>query len=244
MSPEEIESLERATVEAVAPLEVFEIGGWLVPPRAHPMGRGRYAVPLHHDIGPEALDEIEAAYREQSMPPGLRIAEVTALAPVREALSARGYRPEQPTAIEVGDVAKLAAFADGAVRLLQRPDADWTSVFAGDGFDPLESAERVAFFSRSAGAIFAAAGEGATHAVGVASFGHGWAGIHGMRTAPSHRGRGHAAEILGALGREIKARGVPRVALQVEEANPARSIYRRAGFTPVWTYRYWTKGTV
>jgi N-acetylglutamate synthase len=241
VSPEEIESLERATVAAVAPLEVVEIGGWLVPPREHPMGRGRCAVPLHHDLGPAALDEIEAAYRVRSLPPRFRIAEVDSLEPLRRALAARGYQPHQPTAIEVGDIARLAAFADGPVRLLERPDTDWTAVFTGDGFDPKEGGERVAFLSRSPGAIFAAAGEGATQAVGVASFGHGWAGIHGMRTTPAARGKGLAAQILGALGREIQAREMLGVALQVEEANPARRIYRRAGFEPVWTYRYWTR---
>lgn len=241
MSPEEIESLERSTVEAVAPLEVCEVGGWLVPLGEHPMGRGRCAVPLRHRLGPDALDKIEAAYRERALPPSFRIADVEGLMPVREALAARGYQPQQPTAIEVGDVARLAGFSFGPVRLLEHPDAQWTAVFAGDGFDPEESAERVAFLSRSPGAIFAAAGEGGTHAVGVASFGRGWAGIHGMRTAPSQRGRGLAALVLGALGREILARAVSHVALQVEDANPARRIYRRAGFFPVWSYQYWTR---
>jgi GNAT superfamily N-acetyltransferase len=71
------------------------------------------------------------------------------------------------------------------------------------------------------------------------SFGATWAGIHGMRTAPAHRGLGHASAILAALGRVARDRGVTRVFLQVEEANPARRIYRAAGFSPVWRYHYW-----
>jgi GNAT superfamily N-acetyltransferase len=71
------------------------------------------------------------------------------------------------------------------------------------------------------------------------SFGARWAGIHGMRTAPAHRGKGLASAILAALGRAAQARGVSQVFLQVEEANPARAIYRRAGFMPVWRYHYW-----
>jgi ribosomal protein S18 acetylase RimI-like enzyme len=60
-----------------------------------------------------------------------------------------------------------------------------------------------------------------------------------MRTTPAHRGRGHAAAILAALGRTMAERGVGHVVLQVEATNPARRLYRRAGFTPLWAYRYW-----
>jgi GNAT superfamily N-acetyltransferase len=94
--------------------------------------------------------------------------------------------------------------------------------------------------SRSPDAAYAAVRtDDVTVAVGVASFGHGWAGIHGMRTHPAHRGQGHATRILATLGREMQRRGCGRVFLQVEEGNPARRIYRAAGFAPVWRYHYW-----
>jgi len=98
----------------------------------------------------------------------------------------------------------------------------------------------VASLTRSRDVIFAAAGEeGATEAVGVMTFGSVWAGVHGMRTSPRHRGKGHASAILAAMGRVARERGMERVLLQVEEANPARRIYRRAGFRPIWRYHYW-----
>ena len=37
------------------------------------------------------------------------------------------------------------------------------------------------------------------------------------------------------------ARETDRIFLQVEEANPARGLYRRAGFRDAWIYRYWTR---
>ena len=142
--------------------------------------------------------------------------------------------------MKIGDVAALAVASDAPARLLDRPDDAWTATFMGDGFDPADAIPRVANLSRSPGALYGAAGQGgATCAVGVATLAHGLAGIHGMRTAPAHRGQGHAAAILGAFGRALLDREVQRVVLQVEEANPARRIYRRAGFTHVWTYRYW-----
>ncbi|HEY0436870.1 MAG TPA: GNAT family N-acetyltransferase [Phenylobacterium sp.] len=233
--------MERATVEAVAPPEVVELDGWLVPLDNGTIGRAKSAVPLRHDAGPDALGEIEAIYRARRLKPAFRMADVASLAPVCAALAGRGYAHDLCTVVEIGSAAELAAFSDGPARILSRPDAAWAGVFTGEGFDPVDGAHRVAALTRSPSAVYAAAGEdGGTNAVGVVTFGHGWAGIHGMRTAPAHRGKGHAAAILAALGREAVARGFERVFLDVVEDNPARAIYRRAGFTMAWRYRYWS----
>jgi GNAT superfamily N-acetyltransferase len=240
VGPAEIAVLERDTVAAVAPPEVLEIGGWLLPLDDGTIGRAKSAVPLRHDLRPEAIGEIEDAYRSRGLPPAFRIAEVPGLEPVREALARRGFTGQQPTVFKIGDVARLAAFSDAPARLIEKPDEAWAAVFLGEGFDPVDGAHRVAALTRSPDAIYAAAGrDGATRAGGVMSFGARWAGVHGMRTAPAHRGQGLASAILAALGRAARARGVADVFLQVEEPNPARRIYRRAGFRPIWRYRYW-----
>jgi GNAT superfamily N-acetyltransferase len=239
---EEIETLERDTVAAVGPREVLEIEGWLVPLEAGTIGRAKSAVPLRHDLGAAAVSDIEAAYRDRGLPPAFRVADIPDLANVHAELSERGYQPTQPTIFKLGDVGRLAAFSEASARLLSEPDDAWAAVFLGEGFDPADGAYRVAALSRCPSAVYGAAGEdGATHAVGVISFGDAWAGIHGMRTAPAHRGRGYAGAILAALGRAAQARGLARAFLQVEEANPARRIYRRAGFEPAWRYHYWRK---
>jgi GNAT superfamily N-acetyltransferase len=236
----EIEALERDTVAAVAPPETLEIDGWLAPLDNGTIGRAKSAVPLRHDLGPEAIGEIEAAYRGRGLRAGFRIADVEGLDAVRAELARRGYEPEQPTVFKTGSIAQLAAFSEASARILAVPDEAWAAVFLGEGFDPADGAHRVAVLTRSPGAIYGAAGRnGATDAVGVMSFGAAWAGIHGMRTAPPARGRGYASAILAAMAREARARGVERVFLQVEESNPARRIYRAAGFSPIWTYRYW-----
>lgn len=243
MRPAEIEALERDVVAAVAPPEVLEIGGWLVPLDDGTIGRAKNAAPLSHDLGPNALDEVVAAFADRGLPPGFRIAETPGLAPVREALARRGFTPGDPTAFEIGSIDELAAFSEASARVLSVPDDAWGAVFLGDGFDPLDGAHRVKALTRSPDAVYGAAGEGgATHAVGVMSFGSAWAGVHGMRTAPAHRGKGYASAILGAMARAAQARGMDRVALQVQEVNlGARAIYRRAGFNPIWSYRYWRR---
>ena len=242
MDAGEIEAIERDTVAAVAPPGLLEIAGWLVPLDNGTIGRAKSAVPLRHDLGPDAIGEIEAVFCDRGLKPGFRIAEVPGLEAVRAELGRRGYTPEQPTVFKTGTIAELAAFSEASARLLERPDDAWAAVFLGEGFDPADGAHRVAVLSRSPDAIYGVAGEGgATHAVGVMSFGARWAGVHGMRTASAHRGKGHASAILATLAREAQARGITRVFLQVEEPNPARRIYRRAGFSPIWAYRYWRK---
>lgn len=240
MDAADVEAIERATISAVAPREAIELPGWIVPFDDGAISRAKSAAPLRHDAAPDVLDEIEAAYRERGLGPAFRIADTPSLTPVREALADRGYRVTQTTVVKSGSAAALAAFSAAPVRLLDRPDAAWAATFGGEGFDPADGASRVAALSRSPDAVFAAAGpDGATHAVGVMTFGFGWAGVHGMRTSPSHRGKGYASAILAALARRAQARGFERVFLDVEEANPARRLYRAAGFEAVWTYRYW-----
>jgi ribosomal protein S18 acetylase RimI-like enzyme len=236
----DIEGLERSTVAGVAPAKVLEFDGWLVPLDDGTIGRAKSAVPLSHAATPAALSDIEAAYWTEGLQPAFRIAEAPGLQGVRDALTARGYVAAKPTVVKIGDVARLAAFRDQAGEVLDAPDEAWAAVFTGDGFDPEDGASRVAALMRSPDAVYGAVREdGQTVAVGVATFAHGWAGIHGMRTTQDRRGRGLASQVLTALGRAIAARGVTQVFLQVEEANPARSLYRKAGFSEAWRYRYW-----
>jgi N-acetylglutamate synthase len=45
----DIEAIERATLQAVAPEVVESLPGWLLPMDHGTVGRARCAVPLHHD---------------------------------------------------------------------------------------------------------------------------------------------------------------------------------------------------
>jgi ribosomal protein S18 acetylase RimI-like enzyme len=238
----DVEAIERSTVAGVAPAKLVEIDGWLVPLDPGTIGRARSATPLSHTATPAALGIIEAAYRSEGLEPAFRIAEAPGLHAVRDALTARGYAAVQPTLVKIGDAQRLAAFRDEPAELMDQPDAAWGHVFLGAGFDPEDGANRVAALSRSPDAVYACVRHaGRTVAVGVATFGHGWAGIHGMRTAQDQRGRGCASQVLAALGRAIAARDLNQVFLQVEESNPARALYRKAGFAEAWRYRYWRR---
>jgi N-acetylglutamate synthase len=126
------------------------------------------------------------------------------------------------------------------------PDAAWAALFLGDGFNPVDGASRVKHLSRADGTVFATLREnGVALAAGAGSYSHGWASVHGMRTAAGQRGRGLAGCVLAALAQVALQRGIQRVFLQVEEGNAAaQALYQRAGFQTAWRYQYWRLPTV
>lgn len=246
MTAADVEAIERATVSAVSPREVLDIGGWLVALDPGTIRRAGSAVPLRHDLQADlaTFDAIEAAYAERGLSPAFRISDAPGLESVRAELDRRGYRFEQPTLVKVGGPAGMIAAVRGeAANVAEAPGAGWARVFTSEGFDPADGQNRVAALTRSPDAVYGGVAEGdLTLAVGVAAFGQGWASVHGMRTDASRRGEGLAGRVLAGLAGAAQARGVERVFLQVEEGNyGARSLYRRAGFEKAWRYFYWSR---
>ncbi len=243
MSPADVETIERATAASVAPDETHEIGEFLVGIDSGTLGRARSAAPLRHDLPPDAavLDEIDALYRARGYPPIYRVADVPGMAALQDVLRSRGFAPDTATLVKVGDVSAMAGLTAARTHTADQPDSIWSGVFLGEGFDPVDGAHRIRNLSRAEGSVFASVREtGRALAVGAGGFGHGWLSIHGMRTDPNARGRGHAGAILATLADAATTRGLSRAFLQVLEANEtARSLYRRAGFVKAWRYEYW-----
>jgi len=244
MTSADIEAIERATVVAVSPQAQQEIPGWLLPFDTGTVGRAKSAVPLTHEAPTlDALQEIEARYAAAGHPVMLRLPQVAQFDAFCAALVQRGYVEGKPTHVQVARTADVAGVSPGPwADTAAKPDAGWAAVFLGEGFDPVDGASRVATLSRTPDALFASIREGGrTVAAGMGGFSHGWASIHGMRTALECRGRGLAGRVLATLAGAAQARGMARMFLQVEAGNPAINLYRRAGFETAWTYSYWQK---
>ena len=239
----DIEAIERATLQAVSPEVVESLPGWLLPMDSGTVGRARSAVPLQH--GAPDLDLLEpllARYVARDYIPSLRLPDLPAFEDFQRSLAQRGFVRTKPTLTQTARVrALLPKEPDLEAVLADAPDEAWMAMFLGPGLDPVDGASRARSLARATGTRFASLREGGeTVACGAASFSHGWLGVHGMRTAAAHRGRGLAARLLKAMAAEAAPCGIQQVFLQVDASNaPALSLYRRLGFSTAWPYAYW-----
>ena len=241
----DVAGMERATVSAVSPEAVEELEGWLLAFDSGTVGRAKSAAPLAHTSCDEAvLGRIEARYAAHAIAPLFRLPVLACFDGVRRELTLRGYSAERPTLVQLGSVGAMrAALTQSPAEVTVAPDAAWAALFLGEGFDPVDGASRVAKLSSARGSMYASVREaGVTVAAGAAAFSHGWASVHGMRTAPAFRGRGLAGRVLGGLAQAALQRGFEGVFLQVEAGNaPALALYQRTGFATAWCYEYWRR---
>jgi ribosomal protein S18 acetylase RimI-like enzyme len=243
---EQVEAIERATLDAVPPERLARWGDWLLPFDGGTVGRSHSAVPLRHATPPpDTLVELERCYREQGLATVLRLPELPAFEALQAQLRAVGYQRSKPTLVQVGQLDGLAAprGVAGEIGIADKPGPDWDDVFLGEGFDPVDGASRLAILRRGRHSLFAGVHvAGRTVAVGAACLRHGLCGIHAMRTLPAWRGRGCATAVLAALAQAARERGVRQCFLQVEAGNAAaRSLYAARGFRTAWGLAYWKR---
>jgi N-acetylglutamate synthase len=245
MNPQDIESIERATVAAVAPDAVLEQHGWLLPFDNGSVGRAKSAVPLTHDgacTDAALVDGIIAQYTKRGLPAVFRLPQVSSFQGLSAHLHSLGYRAKKPTLVQLGTAARMTAVTQQQpADIADAPDDGWAAIFLGEGFDPVDGAHRVRVLRKATGSVFASVRDGGqTIAAGAGAFSHGWASVHGMRTAQAQRGQGLAGRVLSALAAAAQQRGIDKVFLQVEESNTgAQALYKRAGFRTAWKYVYW-----
>ena len=240
----DVEAIERATLDAVAPQAMHEIDGWLLPFDSGSIGRAKSAVPLRHGIEVSAFEPIRAEYAARAQQLVFRLPDAAGCEDFKGHLQAQGYRAGKPTLVQIAACKTvLQVTSEPLAKLDPAPDPAWAALFLGEGFDPADGASRVASLSRAKGTLFASLREGGqTLAAGAGAFGWGWASAHGMRTAQGIRGRGLAGRVLASIAQEAIQRGIERMFLQVEEGNAAAlALYRRAGFATAWRYEYWSK---
>ncbi len=239
-----MEAIERATLKALPPLTHEDDDGWLLAANGGVIGRANSVVPL--EAGRDALvDKVERAlgfYARRDLRPAFRISTFAAPEGLAPMLATRGFAPEEATVVMVADIGEVSLAApDVQVQMTARASDAWIALFAGPAGKPEQARLRAETLTRGQGTQFAEVFmDDAVVAIGAVSIDGPWAGVHGMRTAPSHRGRGLARALIARNLSEAQARGAERFYLQVEEANEAaRRLYANAGFTDAYRYDYW-----
>jgi GNAT superfamily N-acetyltransferase len=238
---EDAAEIERATLKALPAKTRVEDDGWILSANDGAIGRANSVTPLAAGSDPldAKIDRALAFYAAHALPPKFRVSPFAQPPGLTEALTARGFRNDEPTTVMT--LALAGAFArDPGVELIATPDAPWRALFAGPGISAAQAEIRAETLARGEGTVFARVTEGDdTVAIGALSISDGWASVHGMRTREARRGSGFGGAILARLLDEARERGARRCFLQVETPNPATRLYRRVGFAAQYEYAYW-----
>lgn len=263
-APTATERLERIFTTAWPAPDQADLGDWLLRAAGGWTNRANSALAVG-DPGralAEAVEVVEAWYRDRGLPPKIMVPSPVG-GRVTAELRRRGWHPQPLVLVQTANLASVEtavaatasevrtgpAGADVAatapeVRLDETPPPGWLELaMARKGAAP-QAAHRVL---RGAGPVrFAGVYDpgGAPHAIGrgaVVGSGPGrWLGLSLIEVTPARRRRGLARAISGALARWAAGLGAERAFLQVEEENEAAvGLYARLGFTTHHTYVTW-----
>ncbi len=240
---EDIQAIERLHVRAWPALETAAVHGWLWRYSGGGSQRANSVSTVHFDgDGPAvALDLVEARYRARGAMIRVHTYDLTAPPGLTGLLEARGYRDGEATVTMVKGVTARETPAD--VEVADLADAEWREVYLG-----AITENRRAVNAKILNSIpqprswFSCRRNGQVISTGLCVADGRFAAVECMTTRATARRQGGAKSILAGLEAWAATRGVHALALQVVAANaPAAALYRRYGFAPVATNRFWVK---
>ena len=224
--------LERLAADAWPPLEQQVVDGWRLRAAAGVTRRANSALPLSDAL---PLDAVEAFYDARGLPPTVQVSDARTDA----ALADRGW--QRDVAVDVMTGPTLTG--PSSARTESAPDDAWLGCWwgvDGRGGDAELATARAMLERVEAPAAYASVvADGGTVAVGRAVAQEGHLGVFAMAVRAEHRRRGHAREVLRALGTWGARHGATTTYLQVLSTNTAaRGLYAAAGMTTAHRYHY------
>ena len=216
------------------------LGGWRLRFTGGVTRRANSVLP--HGPAPPDVAYVEAAYAERDLDSRFLVSPAASPPEMDVILAERGYAAEAPTLVQTVRLPlRRFAVAEGIQVDVKGFDDAWLTAYAAvEGLTPREVEGRRGIHRRIRAEAGYATARVDGHPVGVGSVvvEDGWAGVHNMATAPEHRRRGVARDVLQALLEWAVARGAARSYLAVLESNEAaRGLYERSGCATA--YRYW-----
>ena len=224
--------------------------GWLLRAGLRWTGRSNSALPVGDPGLPltEAVDAVEAWYRERQQTPLVMLPRPTGAATTDDPLGAllleRGWTEGNPADVLTARTDDLLAGdpptpAGLTLRSSDRPDEAW---FAG--CDPrmqehIDAARQVLALPARQVFLTAIDAKGRTAGVARVALDHGWAGIFGVHVAPEHRRTGVGRWLTREAAQAAREAGASLTYLQVEPSNvAAQELYRSMGLRRHHDYVY------
>jgi len=247
MSLERIHHLERLAAAAWPAAEREPLDGWLLRSNAGVTRRANSVWP-NADDGELALDQklaaVEAFYRRRGLPARYQICPAAQPAHLDALLTARGYRLDAPTSVQVAPLSTVREqtrpASDLAVVIASQLTESWFTTYClADAIGEREAEARRGILLRIADRVgFASARLGEqTVVVGLGVVAEDWLGVFCMGTRSEFRRRGAALVVLHSLATWAGQQGVADIYLQVMENNTvARALYARAGLRTLYGY--------
>ncbi len=199
---------------------------------------------------PDWLSHIEDFYKRRGLPSRFQISSGSP-AGLDTFLEAHGYSIEVPSIVQVATVAEVAEKTRPPQPAFSIVETDaltdeWLDAFIEvEGFPAAKTATYKAIYNAigpRACYVHICAGD-ETVGVGMAVTERGWSGIFSVAARPAFRRQGIATGILHRLTSWSLACNAHNLYLQVVQSNEsAISLYRRMGFSDLYTYHYRTKG--
>jgi N-acetylglutamate synthase len=243
-APRDVLALEEVAALGWPAPETRWLGRWLLRAADGWTGRGNSVLPLGDPGLPldDALADVTAWYAARGLP-----GRFTIPTPARElldgALTARGWRPYNSTAVLTADLSVLLRRMSAAVPLPvtvePEPSADWLSLYHYRGGSSLPPVARTVLAgARQPG--FAVLRDGDRPlAIARGAVDEGWVGVTAVEVDEAHRRRGLGSAVMRAILDWAYAHGAISAYLQVAEENTgALALYDRLGFARHHRYHY------
>jgi GNAT superfamily N-acetyltransferase len=238
------QELEQLMVEGWRPLEIEQLGDWLLRASGGFTRRGNSALPLG-DPGrslAEAVEAVERWYDARGLPRRLQLPLDGTEGALAGALATRGWRHEIEVHVmtaELGPVLRGSPDS-GDIRIDDSPDDAWLALYRSESGPLPDVGPREILVNHPAAGFASIRDDSGCHAIARASVDGRWAGLFAVEVATSHRRRGLGKAVsVGAL-RWAARRGARRAYLQVAHGNTAAlALYEALGFTTHHDYAHY-----
>lgn len=236
--------IEGAALSVAQPRQQSFYDGWLLRYSPGKARRARSVNTIGAGVLPlsEKLAHCTEFYTQRRVPLIFRLTPFSQPHGLDAALADAGFMAVGDTRVMTLAVAEAAPAATSGAQAQSLDVAQFAHCFAAlHGLDAAKTvAERERYTQSAISAAYVGVFDGADPiACGTVAIDGTLAGIFGMVTAESHRGRGVATAVIAELLRRARAGGARIAYLQVDVNNtPARRAYSKFGFEDCYAYWY------